>query len=354
MNLNLKRNVFVVVLACLMAWSLFAQPVVEQAPPAATTVEFTDDLGRTVTLPSKVERILPSGLISQYVLFPLAADRFVGLSVRWNDSAKGIVDAKYLDLPFAGQIYGGKVTFNMEEVLNLDPQVVIDVGERKNNMTKDLDKIQAQLGIPVIHIDATTATMDQTYAKLGSLLGLEKEAKTLGDYCSETLSRIKTITDGGKVQGIYVVGEKGINVLAKNSYQGEAVDMILDNLAVVENPSAKGTGNEVDMEAILGWNPPYVIFAGDAAPAYEKAKTDPLWPQVEAIKRGTYYLSPDVPAGWLANPPSVNRFLGLLWGAKLLYPDRATYDMAEEAKRYFSLFYHATLSDEQVQSLLSR
>lgn len=78
MNLNLKRNVFVVVLACLMAWSLFAQPVVEQAPPAATTVEFTDDLGRTVTLPSKVERILPSGLISQYVLFPLAADRFVG------------------------------------------------------------------------------------------------------------------------------------------------------------------------------------------------------------------------------------------------------------------------------------
>jgi iron complex transport system substrate-binding protein len=348
----MKKKAFVVLLVCLMALSLFAQPVPEQAPVASDTVSYTDDLGRTVTLPAKIDRILPAGLISQYVLFPLAADTFVGLSVAWNDSAKGIVDAKYLDIPYAGQIYGGKATFNMEEVLRLDPQVVIDVGERKKTISEDLDKIQNQLGIPVIHIDASTATMDKAYAKLGSLLGLETQAKELGDYCAQTLSRIRTITAPGKVKGIYVVGEKGINVLAKDSYQGETVDMLMDNLAVVENPSSRGTGNEVDMERILSWNPPYVIFAGDAKPAFEKAPADPIWSQVSAVKDGHIFLSPDVPAGWIANPPSVNRFLGLLWGAKKLYPDRATYDLKTEVKRYFSLFYHADLTDAEIVRMI--
>ena len=121
----------------------------------------------------------------------------------------------------------------MEEVLRLSPQVVIDVGERKKGMQEDLDKIQSQLGIPVIHIDASTATMEQAYEKLGSLLGKETEAKALGRYCAEVLERTKSITAAGKVKGIYVVGEKGINVLAKGSYQGECVDMRPHRLALL-------------------------------------------------------------------------------------------------------------------------
>jgi len=348
----MRKNVWFVCFLLLLAAAVTAQPVAESAPVAAATVSYTDDLGRTVTLPKHIERLLPAGLISQYVLFPLSADQFVGLSVKWNSSAKGIIPDTYLDIPFAGQIYGGKAAFNMEEVLRLSPQVVIDVGERKKGMQEDLDKIQSQLGIPVIHIDASTATMEQAYEKLGSLLGKETEAKALGRYCAEVLERTKSITAAGKVKGIYVVGEKGINVLAKGSYQGECVDMLMDNLAVIENPSAKGTGNEVDMERILAWNPSYVVFAGDAAPVYKKAAQDPLWSQVAAVKDGRYYLSVDIPSGWLANPPAVNRFLGLVWGAKILYPDRASYDLHKEIARYFSLFYHADLSEAQIKGML--
>jgi iron complex transport system substrate-binding protein len=344
-----KRSLLILVLLCAMAMA-FAQPTVE-TPAETVTVEFTDDLGRTVTLPRHIERILPSGTLAQYVLFPLCPEKFVGVSVSWSDSAKGIITDEYLNLPFAGQIYGTKASFNLEEVLKLNPQVVIDVGEQKKGMTENLDKLQSQLGIPIIHIDSSTTTMGEAYGKLGKLLEKESEAKELGDFCGMVLDQTNKIVADRKVRGIYVLGTKGVNVIAKGSYQAEAVDTLMDNAAIVENPTAKGTGNQVDMEMILSWNPEYVIFAQDAKEVYKNAKSDPVWSKVKAIADNHYYLVPNTPQDWLGQPPSVNRFMGLIWATKLLYPESATYDDYAEMKEYFRLFYHAELSKENYESI---
>ncbi|MFA6845745.1 MAG: ABC transporter substrate-binding protein [Sphaerochaetaceae bacterium] len=350
----MKRILTCMVLVLLVLVPSFAQPTVEQQDVVASVITFTDDLGRTVQLPSKIDRMLPSGTLAQYVLFPLCPDKMIGVGVNWSDSAKGIIADKYLNLPMVGQIYGSKASFNLEQVLKLDPQVVIDVGERKSGMSENLDKLQQQLGIPIIHIDATNATMDKAYARLGNLLGCPEEGKLLGDYCRTVLERTKAIVGSTPVQGIYVLGAKGVNVLAKGSYQSESVDILMDNLAVLENPSSKGTGNEVDMERILSWNPQYVIFSHDAQDVYAHAATDSLWSQVDAIKDGHFYLAPNTPQDWLGNPPSVNRFLGLVWAAKMLYPQAATYDLYEEIAKYFKLFYHATVSKDQIQAIIQK
>jgi len=62
---------------------------------------------------------------------------------------------------------------------------------------------------------------------------------------------------------------------------------------------------------------------------------------------------PRYPYNWMGFPPSVNRYLGMLWLAQLLYPDVARYDLYYEAARYYALFYHCDLTVDQYRRLVA-
>ena len=53
--------------------------------------------------------------------------------------------------------------------------------------------------------------------------------------------------------GSAVLGEEGLNMLAKDSYHAELIDLLTNHLAVMENPMSKGSGNAVSMEQIALW-----------------------------------------------------------------------------------------------------
>ena len=83
-----------------------------------------------------------------------------------------------------------------------------------------------------------------------------------------------------------------------------------------------------------------ILFAPGSV--YATVGEDPAWQGVNAIKNGTYYEVPIGPYNWMGFPPSVQRMLGMMWMAKLLYP---------EAAEYFRLFYHTTLSEDAYNAL---
>ena len=317
--------------------------------PAETRV-FTDSTGREVTVPAQIDKVAVSGPLAQIVLFALCPDKLVGVANEWDESAQQYLDEKYYNLPLLGQLYGGKGELNLETLLAAAPDVVIDVGEPKDSMAEDLDALQEQTGIPFVHIDAYLASMDDTYAMLGDLLAMPNEAQGLADYCRYAYDKVKAIADSvEKVNLLYVTGEEGLNVIARGSYHAEVIDMLCNNLAVVDEPSSKGTGNEVDMEQILNWNPDAVIFAPGSI--YSTVADNESWQTIPAIKDGRYYEVPMGPYNWMGFPPSVQRILGMQWMAKVLYPDAADYDMYETTQTYFQLFYHCDLTAEQYAAL---
>ena len=53
------------------------------------------------------------------------------------------------------------------------------------------------------------------------------------------------------------------------------------------------------------------------------------------------------------SPPSVNRYMGMIWSTQLLYPEVAQYDLYEEAVEYYELFYHSELTREQFDALVA-
>ena len=340
-------------LAVVMVLSLAACGAQSNPQTDDTTRVFTDSVGREVEVPAQIDKVALSGPMAQIVLFALCPDKLVGVSNAWSTEAEQYLDEKYFTMPEIGQLYGGKGELNPETLLQSGAQIVIDVGEPKGSIAEDLDALQEQTGIPFVHITATTETTGDAYRMLGDLLNMKDEAETLAAYCEKIYDR--TVSIAGSVEKanvLYVTGDMGQNVIAAGSYHAEILDLLTNNLAVVDEPSSKGTGNEVSMEQILTWDPDVVIFAPESI--YDTVADDAAWQSVTAIKNGAYYEVPFVPYNWMGFPPSVQRYLGMMWLSKVLYPDAtAEYDLFSDVQEYYKLFYHCDLTQAQYDALVA-
>lgn len=328
----------------------------ESTPASSEAVQptsylFTDDLGREVEVDAQISRIVPSAPLAQIALLAIAPEMFVGLASKFYEDARGIIPDEMFELPYFGSLYAGS-ELNVEELAMTEPQLIIDIGEAKKSSIEDLDALQQQTLIPSVFISATLKTMPETYRKLGKLLGKEEKGEQLAQFCERVYNRTLDMMDkvgDNKVSCLYVLGDEGLNVIAANSYHSELLDLLTNNLAVVDNPLSKGTGNEVTMEQIAAWDPEFVVFAPGSI--YNKVKEIPAWNQIRAIENDRYVETPDVPHNWMSMPPSVQRYLGLIWLPAVLYPDYCDYDVEEEILEYYELFYGCTLTEEQYQTI---
>jgi len=317
-------------------------------------IVFTDSVGREVELPKDISRVLPSGSLAQIFLYAVAPDSLIGISGGFSEDASKYVENKYLNLPEIGGFYG-KDNLNLEEVAALNPEVIIDIGETKMSIAEDMDTLTKQTGIPTIHIAAGIDTMGSAFRILGELLGEKEQGDKLGEYCDTLYQDMEKISSeamqgAGKPKLLYLTSENGESVVAKGSYHAEIIDMLGDNLAIVDNPSGKGTGNEVDMEQILEWNPEIIIFAPDGY--YDHVKDDSIWQQLDAVRNGKFFKVPNGPYNWLGFPPSSNRVLGMGWLAAVLYPDKMETKIKGLVEEYYQLFYHYELTSDEYADLV--
>ena len=342
------------------------QPPAAPAPTASVTVDttsvppqrgarmFTDSVGREIELPVSLERIAVSGPMAQMALIALCPEKLVGIAAEFDEGAEQFIPPEYYNLPLLGQLYGSDIAINLEELAMINPQVIIDVGEPKKTVKEDLDGLTEQVGIPSVHITATLATMADAYRLLGELVGEPERAERIAQYCERVYGRGMMIASSLGEHAptvLYCLGETGMNVLAKGAFHSELLDLMSNNIAIVDEPSARGTGNETDMEQLMLWDPDVIFFAPEVN--YEEIGNDPVWQQLAAVKNGSYYRVPAGPYNWMGNPPAVNRYLGILWMPVILYPDLVDYDLYEETREYYELFYHADLTLEQFDELTS-
>jgi iron complex transport system substrate-binding protein len=324
------------------------------AAPAAETRLFTDSAGRQVELPEAITRIVPSGALAQMFLLAIAPDMICAVSSAYGPDEAEFVPAYFAELPVVGQFYG-TANLNPEEIARIGADVVIDIGEPKDTIARDMDDIAASIGIPTIHITASLRTTAQAFRTLGKLLGREAKGEALARFCEKTLAAAGGIVSrvgNAKKTVLYCLGPSGLNVLAKGTFHTEVLDWMADNRAAVDNPSSRGSGNEANLEQILLWDPEAILFGPGSV--YASAAQDPAWRQLRAVRSGAYYEVPLGPYNWMGTPPSINRYLGMLWLGAILYPEYASYDLYAETAEYYRLFYSYELSREQFGRLTAR
>lgn len=326
-----------------------SEPVEEGFEPYT----FVDDLGHEIEINEKITAIVPSGQLAQVILLGIAPDLMVGLGGKLSDNmAEYIPDYDRLSqLTYFGTVLGA-ADLDVEALASTNAQLVIDMGYTKTGYEEELATTQELTGITCVFIEAELDNYGEAIRKLGQLLGREEKTEEMALWCEEVYDRALDIMEqvgDNKVNGIYALGDGGLNVIAESQSQAEVINLVFNNLAVIENASGKGSGNPVNMEQIALWNPDFVIFG--AGSIYDTVAEDAAWSQISAIANGKYVESPDSPHNWTVAPPACQRYLALLWLPSILYPEYCDYDLQEEVTEYYELFYGVTLTDEQYAAL---
>lgn len=323
------------------------------AAASVSAVPFTDSLGRTVELPDRIERIVPSGNLAQMVLYSLAPERIAGWSSKLSGSAEEYFIQDTVTLPVFGTFYGKKANLNKEALMAAFPDVVIDMGEIKGSreaMINDLDKLSGDIMIPVIFIEAYLDNTPDVYRTTGKLLGLEDRAEELAVFAEEAIGMAaearERITD--PVTVYYSTSPDGLEAIAEGNFHGEVIEKIGAKNIV---PSSFGeSGGSVSMEQLYIWNPEVILFQEEEA--YRHAMESPEWQVLDAVAEGNVYLIPSEPYSFIDAPPATNRIIGIYWLGNLLYPELYPVDVVQKTIEYYSLYYSYDLTEEHAREIL--
>lgn len=160
------------------------------APRRARADTVTDDAGRAVQAPAKVQRVYPAGLPAAILLYMLAPDLLLGWPRvnRPQDCAYMLPDI--CARPQLARITGRGDTAKLETVAALKPDLILDVGSTGPRYVALADRVQQQTGIPYALLSGNIMSLSTSYGKLGRLIGREAAGADFDDYCNMTLGVI--------------------------------------------------------------------------------------------------------------------------------------------------------------------
>ena len=313
---------------------------------------FTDSCGREVVLPKNISRISPSGSYAQILLITLCPEKLVSLSGTFSKSQIRYLDSRLSGLPALGKLYGKSGDLNFESLIQLNPDIVIDVGEYKSTIKEDLDGLQEKAGLPVVFVEGTVDCFASAYETLGKMLAVNDKASELSSYINNVESFASSHRDemaSRNIRVLYTNGEKGYEVKKAGSVHSAVLDAVgVVNVAVVEDSNS----TEVSPERVMKWDPDILLLSPEDG-FFEEIYDDKVWASISAVKNKKVYEVPTGPYEWLDRPPSIQQTLGILWLGNLLAPDIYDFDMTAETKKFYSLFWGSELSDDDVKVMLA-
>ena len=323
--------------------------------PAAETVMFTDSCGREVELPANITKIAPSGTVATMILAAFAPEELVCVGTKVSENQIPYLYDGIADLPVTGQLYGGKATLNLEELLGTGAEVIIDLGDFKKSVADDLTALQEQTGLPCVFIEADLAHLADAFRTLGTILGKEERGEELAKLVEETMTMAAEnsakIAEDQRLSVLYSSGSDPLGTNAEGSSQAQALGIVgAKNAVVLEDVSNKGGGNMINMEQLYNFDPD-VVLVTDAV-ALKIIETEAAWQELRAVKDGRVYTVPCDPYCWLSAPPSMNMILGVWWLGNLLYPEVYDYDMTAKAQEIYKVFWNYDLTAEEAAAML--
>jgi iron complex transport system substrate-binding protein len=321
------------------------------AAPRIARAAITDATGRALPIPATVKRVFPAGPPAAIVLYTLAPDLLLGWPRANRPEECAYLLPDICARPEVGRLTGRGNTANLETVIALKPDLILDVGSTSATYVSLAERVQEQTGIPYALLDGRFDAIPETYRKLGALVGRNDQAERLAGYAEKTLntiqSRIAGISRDRRPRVYYARGPRGLTTGLGGSINVETIELLARNVAA-DNHGGLAT---VSIEQVLLWNPD-VIVTIDRSFA-EHVRDEPGWMSLAAVRAGRVHLSPKMPFGWVDFPPSVNRLIGLWWLAKILYPDKFPENLHTLTRDFYTMFYHATPTDAQIEQVLA-
>ena len=327
-----------------------------EAADAAGEREITDMAGRTVVVPDEIETVFSSSTVTAIFMYTLAPDKLLGWNYELNELEKSIILEEYHDLPN----FGMGDSINYEAVIAADPTIAVNVGTINDKMISDCDKLSKSLGVPVVAVDGNLSASAEAYRFMGELLGEEEQAEKLASYAEKTVADIEKmeVPEDKKVRIYYGNGEDSLETAPAGSAHGQIIDMV-NAVNVADLEMGEGSRVQISAEQLLAWDPDVIVVNGEpkadtsGASAAEAILANPDYASLKAVQDQQVYGTPNTPFSWMDRPMGPNRLVGIRWLSGLIYPEYLNYNVDEEVKEFFDLFYHVQLTDEKLENIYS-
>ena len=324
----------------------------------AETREITDMAGRKVTVPvaEKIESVISAGPVAAIFQYMVVPDKLLGWNYELNDVEKSIILDKYQDLPNFGM--GDAV--NYEAVIAANPTIAINSGKINDTMVSDCDALSESLGIPVVAVDNELNNSAEAFRFMGELLGVEDHAEELAQYAEQVFTDINALSDipeEKKVSVYFGNGEDSLETAPRGSQHAQILDAI-NAVNVADLELGDGSRVQISAEQLLAWDPDVIVVNGEPKAdksgnsAAEDILSNPDYASLKAVQDQKVYGTPNAPFSWVDRPAGPNRLIGMRWFSALIYPEYIKCDINEEIHKFFDLFYHVDLSDEQLENVL--
>jgi iron complex transport system substrate-binding protein len=269
----------------------------------ASAAEVVDAAGRTVHLPDRLTRIVPAGPPAAVLLEAVAPDLMAGWPSPLSGDARALLSPEAAKLPQIPRVTGRSDVFGAIKALK--PDLILDYGTVSPRYADIAQATQQRTGIPTLLLDGALPKIPDVLRTLGIILHREDRAETLARFAEALLG---LPTPGAHLRALYARGMDGLLVAAPDTDVTEVFTRLGWQVLA---PEGQGTFRPASIEAIRNLDPDILIFSD---PAMRQTLQDSAaWKTVRAVREGHALVAPSLPFGWVEEPPSINRLIGLAW-----------------------------------------
>lgn len=323
----------------------------------SSTRLITDFLGRKVTIPTKIHRVISTCPTTTTIVYMLAPEKLLGWNLK-QDSRH--TPPQYAALPVLGGWFG-LWSGNYETIINMQPDVILyetlfdnpDGGSLE--ILTDRQRKFGDISVVGIFGSGDISCMDEPIRFIGDILNTPKKALELVDFHQDIMrmvsDRLEKIPHKDRIRVYYAERPDGLSTDPSGSRHSALIHMC-GGINVADCPLKQGMGlTKVSMEQVLQWNPNVIIT--EQRQIFNAIEKSQLWAGIEAVRTNRIYLTPRGPFCWFDRPPGASTILGILWTAMKLHPDRfRDIDLRDLTRRFYADFYHYRMTDVELNQLL--
>lgn len=360
----MKKSALILLMIIVTLSSLFAFSACNKGNDNANGKTVTDLLGREVTVPEKINRVVCIGAGSLR-LYTYVGDlsKLVGVEDIDGDGKdfNGVLSIRpykmvnkdlFKSLPSCGK-GGPQGSPEAEKILNLNPDIVFSL------YTSDkaaMDDLQQKIGKPVVVLsygktEAFDANVKKSIALLGDILNRKERANELLSFISDTETYLSSIGEGidkDEKKTVYLgcqsnYGTHGIESSSANYsiFDVSKIRNVLDEYVSKTGETFKGYQKSVDWEILVEMNPDRIILdAGGLEHLKAQLKEKPeIFNRLSAFKNGEIYLQMPYNA-YYTNLETA--YADAYFDAWVQYhdiaPEKLNFNYVEKAREIYKLF----------------
>lgn len=322
-----------------------------EAAGGTGALTIVDQRGHTVTLDGPADKVaftvMPAPSI--FAAVDRSYDRIVGINQSTLAANRGGMFATMFPASTESEVVAGSDFIpNLETLLELDPDVVVQWGDRGPDVIAPIESA----GFPVVGLEyGTQDDLEQWITLFAQLAGKPDRGQHLIDWqrAEQAEMRARVAEQQGPRPRAMILSRTGdtYSTTSPKGYDGFQFDLVGADLVTQGFIAEAG---QVGPEQILSWNPEVIMLSGFDESTPADVYADPRLANVSAVQNKRVYKTPL--GGYRWQVPSAESPLMWAWMNRIMYPGTRDGQLRADIRAGFDDLFDYRISEDEIDQVL--